>query len=202
MFVFAIISAVVTAISTFSQMEATRKDKEYKAAVERNNAIAKRQQADVTRRKGEVAMRAKDEEKKKLKREYTAAAGTNRSLLAAGNVDLTTGSALDLLEGNYNRFADDAGEIEYQKELTGWEHRREAQIQEWEGDVADSNASYLEKTAGSTGKSLLGGVLAGGASFASSYVAAGGFASGAGAGTGGSAVAMRNPDLSTVSRIA
>jgi hypothetical protein len=175
--IFLVLTAVVKAAQTFQTLEANRKQKEYQAAVERNNAIAKRQQAELTERRTEIAMRAKDEEKKKLKREYTAAAGTNRSLLAAGNLDITSGSALDLLEGNYNRFADDAGELEYQKELTGWEGRREAQIQNWEGDVADSNASYLEKTKGSLGDSLLGGAFTGLATFGTGYLLAGGFGS-------------------------
>lgn len=175
MFIFAILSAVVSAISAFSQAETARRDKEYKAKIARNNALAKQQQADATRKKTEVAMRAKDEEQKKLKRTFRSAAGTNKSLLAAGNVDITTGSALDLLEGNYNRFADDMGEIEYQKELTGWEGRREAQLQDFQADVELSNASFLEQTAGSTGSSLLAGALSGAGSFASSYASAGGF---------------------------
>ncbi len=183
MFAFAIISAVVSAISTFSQMEAARKQKQYQAAVARNNAIAKRQQADITRRKTEVAMRAVDEDKKKAKRKYVEAAGTNVSLLAAGNVELVSGSALDLLEGNLNRFADDMGELEFKKELTGWEGRREAQIQEWEGDVEESNASFLQQTAGSVGDSLLGAGLAGVGSFSSSYLMAGGFGGGGGGST-------------------
>ncbi|MCK5639917.1 MAG: hypothetical protein KAJ19_03940 [Gammaproteobacteria bacterium] len=175
MFIFAILSAVISAVKTFSTMEAARRDKEYKAKIEANNALAKRQQAEITRKKTEIAMRAKDEEKKKVKREYTAAAGTNRSLLAAGSVELTTGSALDLLEGNYNRFADDMGELEYQKELTGWEGRREADIQDFEGGVFESSSSYLSSTAGTVGDSLLGAGLAGGSSFASSYISNDGF---------------------------
>jgi hypothetical protein len=198
-----IISAVIAAASAFSQLETKRRDNEYKAKIEYNNALAKQQQADITRRKTETAMRAKGEEQKKVKRKYTAAAGTNRSLLAAGNVVITSGSALDLLEGNYNRFADDMGEMEYQKELIGWEGRREAQVQDWEADVALSNASYLEKTAGSTGKSLLAGGMTGVGTFASGY-ASGGLGSTAPAASMGSAqpVAMRNPDLSYISSIA
>ncbi len=175
MFIFAILSAVMTAVKTFSTMEAQRRDKQYKAKVEANNAIAKRQQADIARRQTEAATRAKDQEKKKLKREYTKAAGTNKSLLAAANVDLTTGSALDLLEGNYNRFADDMGEIEYARALKGWEGEREADILEWEAETGETHSSYLESTAGSTGTSLLGGAIAGGSSYASSYISTDGF---------------------------
>jgi len=205
MLIFAVISAVAAAASTYAQMEAQRKQKEYQAQIARNNALAKQQQADLTRRKTEVAMRAKDVEKKKVRRGYMEAAGTNKSLLAAGNVDLTTGSALDLLEGNYNRFADDMGELEYQKDLIGWEGEREAQLQEWQGDVELSNASYLEGTAGTQQGSLLGGVISGGSSFASSYASAGGFSGTAGGGktaVGGGTVTMLNSDFSEVGAIA
>jgi hypothetical protein len=171
--IFLIITSLVSVVQTFSNAEANRKQKEYEAQIERNNAIAKQQQAELTRKKTEVAARAKGEDEKKLKREYTAAAGTNRSLLAAGNVDLTTGSALDLLEGNFNRFADDMGELEYEKALTNWEGRREAQLQNWEADVHSSNASYLEKSAGSIGTSLLSAGFSGLSTYASGKLLSG-----------------------------
>jgi hypothetical protein len=175
MFVIAIIGAVISAVSAFSQMEAQRKQQEYQAKVAKANATAKQQQALLTRKKTEVAQRAVDEEKKDVKRNYESAAGTNRSLLAAGNLDLTSGSALDLLEGNFNRFADDMGELEYDKALKGWEGSREAQLQEFEADVDLSKASFLSSAAGSTGDSLLAGGLAGGSSFASSFASSDGF---------------------------
>ncbi len=175
--IFAVISAVVAAVDTFSKMEADRKQKEYEAQVARNNAEARQQQADITRQKTEVAQRAKAEEQQELKREYRSAAGTNRSLLAAGNVDITSGSALDLLEGNYNRFADDMGELEYEKAIVGWEGSREAQLQEFEADKELAQASYLEQTAGSLGTSLLASGISGVGAGASSYASTKGFQS-------------------------
>ncbi len=174
MFALAIISAVIGAVSAFSQMEAQRRQQEYQAKVAKANALASQQQAVLVRKKTEVAQRAVDEQKKDVKRKYVSAAGTNRSLLAAANVDLTSGSALDLLEGNYNRFADDMGELEYDKDLKGWEGEREAQLLEFEADKEISNASFLESAAGSTGDSLLGAGLSGAGSFASTYASSGG----------------------------
>jgi len=168
--IFAIFSALATTVSTFSQMEGQRRQAEYQAAVGRQNAIAKRQQADLVAKKTVIEQRAKDIEKRNLTQEYKHATGLNRSMLLSGNVDITSGSPLSFLEGNYNRFADDLGELEYQKELIGWQGQRESQILNWEGDVADNNASYLQKTAGSIGTSLLTAGLMGGASGLGAYM--------------------------------
>jgi len=167
--------AAASGYQAYSGMEAQRKQAEYQAAVARNNAVLGQQQADLERRKTEIAQRGIDEEKKRVKREYSSAAGENRSILAAGNLDITSGSALDLLEGNYNRFADDMGEMEYQKALTGWEGERQAQLHEYGASSGLSQASFLESTAGSVGQSVLTGGLSAGKELAGAYVATGGF---------------------------
>lgn len=171
----AAVVGLIQAVQTFTGMEASRRNAEYQAKVAEANASGMRAQADLTRRQTELAQQAKADEQLKLKREYTEAAGTNRSLLASGNVDITSGSALDLLEGNANRFADDMGKMEFDKAMVGWTGRRQAQLQNWQADVYDSQASYLKSTAGSTMGSLLSAGLSGTASGLMTYATMGGF---------------------------
>ena len=166
---------LISAIQTFSSMEASRRNAEYQAKVAEANSSAMRAQADITRKQTEIAQQAKSDEQLKLKHEYNEAAGTNTSLLAAGNVDTTSGSALDLLEGNANRFADDMGKMEFDKAMIGWTGRRQEQLQKWQADVYSSQASYLKSTAGSTFGSLLSAGLSGTVSGLSAYGSMGGF---------------------------
>jgi hypothetical protein len=169
----AIVVGLVSAFSAFQQSEAQRQQQEYEAAITRNNAIAKDQQAELVRQRTEADRIAADKEKHKVKRKYLDAAGTNMSLIASKNVALT-GSALDLLEGNLEIFADDMGEMEFQKELNTWTGRREAQVLDFEAETLRSNASFLERTAGSVGQSLLTGGIAGLTGGFSAFSAGGG----------------------------
>jgi hypothetical protein len=150
-----ILIGLIAAISTFQQMESNRRQQEYEASVANANATAMQQQAELTKKRTEIARQAADREAHKAKRDYYEAAGTNTSLLAAGNVDISSGSALALLEGNANRFADDMGEMEYQKDLDAYVGGYQVATEEWRSDLLTSNASYLEQTAGSVGGSLL-----------------------------------------------
>lgn len=174
---FAIVAGLFQGLQTFISSESARKNSLYQASDLNANAEGKRQQADIQEKRTEVEQRAKSREQEKLKQAYKEFAGENRSLIAAGNVDMTSGSALDILEGNANRYADDLGELEFDKEMIGWTGRREAQILEWEGDVMDSQASYLRSTAGSLGTSLLSGAFSGAMSGLSTYGMGGGFMS-------------------------
>ena len=155
--------ALVTAISTVAASEKNRRDQEYQAAVAKQNALAKQQQAVLTRKQTEIAKEAADRDKLKTKRAYIEAAGTNMSLLT--NVDPSSGSALGILEGNLNRYADDMGELEYEKDLDVWSGKRQAQLQDFGADVGFNQASFLSRTAGSLGESLITGAGAGAASY-------------------------------------
>ena len=160
-------------VSTLISAEGRRSQAEYQAKVASANAVAMDQQADLERRQTEAALQEKDQEAIKQKRAYEQAAGENRSLLAAGSVDLTSGSALDLLEGNANRYADDAGTMAYNKAMTRWTGVRQAQLDDWRADVYRSQASYLRQTAGSFGGSLLTAGLSGVSSGLMSYASFG-----------------------------
>ena len=164
---FLIFAAIAAGLSAIKKSQKETAQKSYEANVASANADAKRQEAIVTRQKTEIEARAKAKEGERIKREYRSQAGTNISLLAKGNLDISSGSALDLLEGNANLFADDMGEIAYEKSQIEWSGNREADLQDWEADVFDSRASYLEKTKGGLGTSLLSGITTGVGTYAS-----------------------------------
>jgi hypothetical protein len=190
----AVLVGLLTAVSQFQQMESNRRQQEYEASVANANAAAMQQQAELTKKRTGIARQAADREAHKAKREYYKAAGTNTSLLAAGNVDISSGSALALLEGNANRFADDMGEMEYQKDLDAYVGGYQAATEEWRADLLTSNASYLEQTAGSVGDSLLMSSISGISVGLGSYVGGGGKLKGGAAATkkgGSSALFMR-----------
>lgn len=176
----------LTMLDSFSTAEANRKNQKYQASALASNAAAMRQQADITRATTEAAQREKDREREALRRAYEADAGSNRALLAASGVDITSGSAEDVLLGNAGRFATDMGENRLEREWVGWTGNRQADLQEWQADSYDSQASYLRKTAGSMGQSLLTSIVKGTVAGLGAYSMAGGkLALGAGGGGGG-----------------
>jgi hypothetical protein len=176
----AIAVGLITAFQQFQQMEAARKKQEYEADVASSNAVAMRQQAELTKRKVEADRVAADKEKHKTKRAYMEAAGTNMANMSAANLDISSGSALSLLEGNAAMYADDMGELEEQKNLDTFMGKRQIANEVWRADLFDNNASYLEKTAGSTSNSLLMSGASGVASGLGTYMGGGGkFGSGA-----------------------
>lgn len=175
----------ITALSEFSSAEAARANQKYQANVAASNAAAMRQQAELTRVKMQADQRALDRQREALRRDYEAEAGSNRALLAAGGVDITDGSAADVLIGNADRFATDVGENRLERAWVGWTGNREAQLQDWQGDMYDSQASYLRRTAGSLGKSLLSSFAKGTVAGVGTYMAAGGTFGMKAAGDGG-----------------
>jgi hypothetical protein len=181
--------ALVAALGTFQQLEAKRRQQEYESDVMRANALAKEQQAEIIRRKGELDRRAIDREKMAAKAKYRRQAGMNISML--NNVDISSGSPLAMLEGNLNRFADDMGELEYKKDLTKWEAERAYDVKLW--DVLSSQSSFLKQTAGSTGQSLLIAGLTGTASGLSAHSMIGGTKKTVASGGGGGGLAATFP---------
>lgn len=171
---------VMAAAQSFMSSEAQRAQSKYEAKVAASNAEAMRQQADLTRKQTEAAQRAKDREREQLRMDYETVSGSNRSLLAASGVDLGSGSASDVLIGNAGRFASDVGENRLQRAWIGWSGDREADLQDWQGDVYASQSSYLKRTAGSMGTSLLTAGMKGVMTGLTAYSMAGGAFGGAG----------------------
>lgn len=135
---------------------------------------ALRKQAAADSRKAESEAYAADAAKSQIRRQFQDVMGRNKSLLGAGNVDMDSGSALDVARGNINRFAADMGETAYDRAIRLWEGRQREQALNYQADAADAQASWLKKTAGNFGTSLLTATLGAVPSAISGYTAAGG----------------------------
>ena len=146
---------------------------------------AARQQAAIQRQKGEIEAQNYDRQRSQLRRQFEETQGRNRSLLAAGNVDMSSGSAQDVSLGNIERFAADVGENAYQKALKEWETAQEVKNLSYQAAALDAQGSYLKKSAGNLGTSLLTAGLSGLTSGLGTYTMAGGRLSNIFGGTGG-----------------
>ena len=133
-----------------------------------------RAQAEMERQRGQIEAETIAKQKSRLTKEYQQGQARNRVNLAAGNIDMTSGSALKLQEGNADAYAADVGENEYQRLLRINETNNNFRTAQWQADQYDANASYLKRTAGNLGTNLLTAALAGTASGLTSYIAAGG----------------------------
>ena len=188
-----------SALMAFSSAEQQRSSAAYQAdvmkneaTVAENNAKIARQQAGIELQKGEASQRAIDLQRNAMRREYEGKAGTNRSLLAGGNVDITTGSAAESLLGEAQVFSEDLWVNRYNQALAGWEGREASRLQEVQaiqfGNQASSlrsQASWLKKSSGSLGSSLLTAGLSGATGFLGGYSMAGGSLFGAASSTPG-----------------
>lgn len=143
-----------------------------------------RQQASLEAQRGRVEAENHDRQKSALRREFQEAQGRNRSLLAAGNVLMDSGSARDVSLGNIDRFAADVGENAYQKALRQWETAQSVKNLDYQAATLDAQGSYLKKSAANLGTSLLTAGLTGLSAGLGTYGMAGGTFAGAGAGAG------------------
>jgi len=176
--------------SSLMSAERQRKQQKAQAATLHDQATMTRKQAEIQAQKGRIEAENIDRQKSALRREFEEMQGRNRSLLAAGNVDMTSGSALDVSHGNINRFADDWGENAYQKALKEWETTQNVKTMNWQASQYDAQGSYLSKTAGNFGTSLLTAVINGVASGLSAYSMGGGSFGGLSGGGGNSLLTM------------
>lgn len=172
--VMAAVAAAGSYISQSNQAEAQRRQLEYQAAVNRNNAVMAQQQAQQERQKGQIVQENIDRERAQIRRDFERQQGKNVSLLAGGNVDLTSGSALGALEGNVDIFAADIEWNRQQHALAGWEANEKARQLEFQADGYGSQGSFMDSTASSLGPSLLTAGMAGLSSGMSAYSMAGG----------------------------
>lgn len=131
-------------------------------------------QADAAREQSERNAYAADARKSQIRRQFRDVMGRNASLLGAGNVDMATGSAADTALGNINRFAADMGENSYDRALRLWEGRQAEQAHDYQAEAARAQASYLRRTAGNFGTSLLTATLGAVPAAVSGYTLAGG----------------------------
>lgn len=73
--------------------------------------------------------------------------GANRVKLGAGNVDMASGSALDVSLGNINRYAQDVADNSYSRAVRLWEASENDRNLQWQIDAANAQSSYLKKSA-------------------------------------------------------
>ena len=170
-----IASSVLTTVSTVYNSEMQRQHQQSQANMLDAQANATRRQADLQAKQGELEAQEIERQKSKLRREFEEAQGRNRSLLAAGNVAMDSGSAQEVSEGNIDRFGVEMGENAYGAALKRWETEEQRKQGYYQADLYNAQASYLNRSSGSLGLSLLKGAIAGGAQFGSMAGASGYF---------------------------
>ena len=152
-------TAALTLVSSVMENEQQRAQREAQGDAMEAQAAAQRQQAQLIQEKGNIEARNIEKQKRQLRREFEQAQGHNRSLLAAGNVDMSSGSAMDVSLGNIDRFAAEVGQNAYDVALKKWETDEQVKAANYQADIYDAQGSYLQNSAGSFGTSLLKGLL-------------------------------------------
>lgn len=172
----------LSALSSLSQTRQRNIQARSQQAQMEANAQAARNQARITAEQGRIEAENLDRERSALRREYAdAQAGAAASLGALG-VDMSSGSAAALMQGNASRFAADVGANLYQKSVSAWATRQNVRAQEANARNFENTADWYGSTASNLGQSLLTAGLSGLASGISAYSSAGGFG-GSGGGT-------------------
>lgn len=124
-------------------------------------------QARSARIQGEAEAAKIDRQKIQMRRQYEDTQGRNRSLLAAGNVDMSSGSAARTEAGNISRFAADIGDNAYARAMKLWETKASE-------ETMKAQASNVRKSAPGVLGTLLNAAISGAGGFASGYSMAGG----------------------------
>ena len=134
-------SVVGDAISmAIGQQTASQRAKEQEAVYEYNAQVAA-QQAELARKEGEKAVAQE-------RLNFLESTGKNNSILASGNVDLTSGSALDLLVNNRSLAGQRMDDAAYDAELKAWEYENSSaaslqKAQATASAAAADNALYV-----------------------------------------------------------
>lgn len=171
---FGIISGALAAMSSFGSTLTQGNNQRIQAAMLQSQAQANRRNADMALERSRAEAHEQDRQKIRLRREFNNIMADNRVSLAAGNVDMASGSAMDVAQGNINNFAADMGDNAYARAVRLWEGKEQHKNLNWQADAQDRNASYLRSTAANLGTSLLSAGLSGAGGFASGYTMAGG----------------------------
>ncbi|MCM1237028.1 MAG: hypothetical protein NC489_43690 [Ruminococcus flavefaciens] len=172
--IFAIVAAALQSISGFASSMQQGNAQKQKADMLTAQAQATRRNAGSEAARARAEAYQIDRQKSRYRSEYDNIMGKNRVSLAAGNVDMSSGSALAVAEGNANNYAIDMADNEYARAMTLWSGEEARRMGAWQADVQEANASYLKQTAAGLDTSILTALLGGGGTFASSYGMAGG----------------------------
>lgn len=165
----------LSALSSLQQTSAANKQAQYQQDIAKANAEAARNQAKITAEKGRIEGENLDRERSALRRQYADLQSGNIASLGALGVDMSSGSALDTLEGNALRFSQDVALNRYQKALSEWETGENVKALEANAANYDAAASYYGSTVKGLGNSLLTAGITGLTSGIGAYAMAGGF---------------------------
>ncbi|MCG8531055.1 MAG: hypothetical protein MI749_10350 [Desulfovibrionales bacterium] len=117
------------------QMSARAQQKAQAKAYEYNARVAQRQ-AELARRKGQQDIQ-------KERNAFAIASGKSQSMLASGNVDLSSGSALDMLVSNREKASNRIATAAYNAERAASEYeQRGAVLTAQSEDATERAASY------------------------------------------------------------
>ena len=177
----------LAAVSSIADTRAQNKQAKYQAEVAGAQADAARNQAKVTAEQGRIEAENLDREKSALTRQYADLQAGNAAAFGALGVDMSSGSALDIMEGNASRYAQNVGENRYQKAVSEWATRQNVNAALTSAKNYDSQASYYRSTVQGLGSTLLTAGLSGLTSGLGAYAMAGGFGGSGGALNVGSA---------------
>lgn len=171
-------SAAQSLIANQQQAQAQASQAKAQKAAYEAQAKNMERQALAEEAKGRVEAEEIDRRKSQMRREFENTQGKNRSLLGAGNVDMASGSALDVSEGNINMFAQDLSDNAYQKALKEWETKNNADALKTQAANARSTGDWYGEQAAKSSSgflpSLLTAAISGAGGFASGYKIAGG----------------------------
>ena len=172
--IMAAIAAGISMASGFSgSMRQGAEQRQQAKQMEANSWLA-RENASRSLRKGYAEAYELDRQRARLTRDFRQKQGINRAALGAGNVDMSSGSALDVSHGNIDAYALDMADNKYAVAMKKWESQAEYANLHNQADVLEANASYLNRTAPNLLSSIISSALGGIGSGVSAYSAAGG----------------------------
>lgn len=160
-----IVNAAMAKTTSFISMERQRAEQLQQASDMEDRADLLRRQGRIAAEIGEREAYRLDSQKSLLRRQYNDVQGHNRASLGAGNVDMASGSAALVSEGNANRFAAEMGENAYNVAMKRWETEEQKRMTEYQAAQFDAQSSYLKRTAGNLLTSWLMSDMAGASAF-------------------------------------
>ena len=160
-----IVNAGITKLTTFAHMERQRAEQLQQASDMEDRADLMRRQGRNAAEIGEREAYKLDSQKSALRRQYNEVQGHNRASLGAGNVDMASGSAALVSEGNANRFSAEMGENAYNVAMKRWETEEQKRMTDYQAAQFDAQSSYLKRTAGNLLTSWLMSDMAGASAF-------------------------------------
>lgn len=182
----------LSALSSIASTNAQNRQAKYNQQMMQAQAQAARNQAKITEERGRIEAENLDRERNALTREYADLQAGNVASFGALGVDMSSGSAADVLMGNASRYASDVGLNRYQKDISEWETRENVKANLTNAANYDAAASWYGNSMKGLGNTLLTAGLSGLASGIGAYATAGGFG---GAGSSSPSLADIGNDL-------